>query len=287
MKVLITGVNGFIGKCLADYLYKKGIFVHGIGLQKASIGYTHKYYQIDVRRSFYINEEYDYVIHLAGISRTNVNVNYDFKAIKENNIDGIKNTIHSCKFNKFIFVSTSLIYKTDSKYIDENSKLTRDTMYKNSKYIAEKILREKVDANHYIILRPVNIIGPTQKNVALVPVVFEQAVNNKLIDIFVPYNKNMQFLHVNDFCRLIELILFSDISGIYNVASKEVIEIGRLVEEIVEITKSKSVILNSERKSIELNSIIIGEKIKKELNWSENISISEMLMEFYNKKYRI
>lgn len=284
MKILITGINGFIGQSLVESLIGKECEVYGVDIQENSYLKLKKYYCIDISKKFFLEEKFDFVIHLAALSRTNVNVDYDLKTITKINVTGLKNTIASCEFKKIIFLSSALVYSRKTEKITESSEICLKSLYSKTKYEAENICKELLPANKFVILRPVNVIGIKQKNVAFMPVFFNKAINNEDINIFVPANKTMQILDISDLIRSIQLILENEIFGLYNVSSDESIEIRELVNKILKICNSKSRVIYS-NDSLESKSIVDCNKIKKVLGWKAIKSIDEILLDYYNKKY--
>lgn len=286
MKILITGVNGFIGRCLARHFLKRGITVHGLDIQEESDLVLHKYYSVDVREPFHLSENYQVVIHLAGIGRTNVDIDYDYSILKKVNVDGVINTIHSCQYEKFMFLSSVLVYARECERVVETSELRGDSVYSQTKIEAEEAISELLPQDSYVIFRTVNVIGSEQRKVACMPVFFDKAMKNEQINIFVPANKIMQLIDVDDLCTLFEkaAIEYPEKYGIYNVAPKEYIEIRELVDKIIETTKSKAGVLYSNQ-NLEKVSVISAQKARETYNWNSTKTFDEIISNYYLEKY--
>lgn len=136
-----------------------------------------------------------------------------------------------------------------------------------------------------MIFRLVNVTGKKQKMVSFVPVFFDKAMKNEDIIIFVPPNKKMQLLDVDDIKSLIERVVMkgSDVFGIFNVASednKSILDIARI---IVKLTKSDSKIVCTNQE-YEKESLINSRKAEETFNWKAKKTIEDILMECYRER---
>jgi len=113
MKVLITGINGFVGKYLEKILIEKGYRVYGIDLKNNN---RENIFECDLKdpkrlESIILETEPEFIFHLAAISKTTFQ---DFKEIYEINVNGTLNLLNSClkleKKPKIIFISSSHVY---------------------------------------------------------------------------------------------------------------------------------------------------------------------------------
>src|SRR4051812_22251824 len=77
LRVLVTGVNGFVGKHLARELKNRGLQVAGVGqqgkLHPSLVGVVDDFYMCDLTKSDDVAriplDEFDSIINLAGLSR--------------------------------------------------------------------------------------------------------------------------------------------------------------------------------------------------------------------------
>lgn len=149
-KVLITGSSGYIGshlsKMLTDTLKYE---VHGLDIVDPQYP-LHKFYKQNINRLFTIDEEFDCVIHLAGL----VNVGESEKMPIQyyiTNLNGTMNIINKIKTKNFIFSSTGAAKQCESAY-------------GVSKRAAEDVIREFYTTHRptpYTIFRFYNVIGST------------------------------------------------------------------------------------------------------------------------------
>jgi nucleoside-diphosphate-sugar epimerase len=124
-------------------------------------------------------------------------------------------------------------------------------------------------------------VGPGQGQKAILPVFFQKALMNLPINVFAPKKSILQLLYISDIIKAFQLIIESrEVSGIYNLSSKDKISINKLAEEIVRITNSKSRIIYSNNEESNFSEIT-SQKAKKILNWEPEININDMLYLYF------
>lgn len=282
-KVLITGVNGFLGRSLTDSLDTNKYYISGLDLDKefsGSKGILENYYPIDISRPFHLDKDFDIVLHLAACNRTNRDNKLDYDIFEKINVFGTANVIHCCKFKRFLFLSTSKLYKRLPGLINEQSSLNPVSYYERSKCKAESVCRNYVDDKKLVIVRPVNITGIHQDNNAIVPAFFRRAVRGETIQIFVRDNSIIQFLSVKDVADALDAMMCrEEIYGVFNLSNNDSITIGELAEKIVAICNSSSEILylnEAEKDDVEIDSSKAIELLK----WRPKVLIGQMLKDY-------
>lgn len=126
MKILISGVAGFVGSHLADYLIEKGHRV--IGIDNLSTGdetnfnlKIKKFYKQDIKNvdsKIIEYEKPDWIFHLAANCRTFLSVE-DPMFDMENNIKGTLNMLLMARDNKvkrFVFASSCIVNSPNTPY---------------------------------------------------------------------------------------------------------------------------------------------------------------------------
>jgi len=163
-KILITGANGYIGKCLFFYL-KKRFKVIGIDKIKSS---EKEIYYCDINNTKRLNsiikkERPNIVIHLAAQSLVDESINKD--KYYTNNVQATKKLLEIMNKNdikKIIFSSTAAVYKQSSRLLTEKSKLHALSTYAKSKLICEKDIQRQKKIKS-IILRFFNVCSALEK----------------------------------------------------------------------------------------------------------------------------
>tara|TARA_B100000989_G_C19530576_1_gene469514 strand:- start:2197 stop:3153 length:957 start_codon:yes stop_codon:yes gene_type:complete len=160
MKILITGVAGFIGFSCAKYFLEKKFIIYGLDnfenyynvkLKKLRIkelkkNKNFKFYKIDIsdkKQVIKINSiNFDYVFHFAaqpGVRYSLINPKKYYK----NNVLGYANLISIIKkknIKKIIYASSSSVYGDQKKFpTKENSKLNSKNPYGTTKVITEEL----------------------------------------------------------------------------------------------------------------------------------------------------
>ena len=136
-KVLITGANGYIGKCLY-YFLKKKFEIIGIDKEKS---FEKKIYQCDIldRRKLdriIQKEKPEIIIHLAAQSLVDETINK--KKYYDNNNKATKTLLEIIKKIKNYFFEYCGHLKS-SKPLKENSKIKSLSTYAKTKLMCEKI----------------------------------------------------------------------------------------------------------------------------------------------------
>lgn len=126
-KALITGVAGFIGSHLADYLIDQGWQVFGVDNfltgDKKNINPKVRFKRVDIRKKdklteFVKNSKPDIVFHLAAIARTLWTVD-DPMLCHKTNVTGTLNvllTSREAKVRKVVFASSNIVYAGYTPY---------------------------------------------------------------------------------------------------------------------------------------------------------------------------
>ena len=281
-KVLITGCGGFVAQEILSVINYNLYEVYGLDCFEIKDKRLKKAYKIDITKEFFLDEEFDLVLHLAAYNRTHIGAACEYEQYYQVNVLGTKNLIRSCTFERFVFFSSATVYDTAQGLVTESGKIALDSYYARSKYEAEEVCRKCISKSKRIILRWTNIVGVAQSNIALLPIIFENALSNKEIHIFVPRNRIMQMIDVKDVANLFMLIIEGDLSGTYNVSNDYYLTIEELTKQVVHMCKSNSKIIFSCEER-ELPQIISSEKLKAALGNYTYRPIDKILNDFLEK----
>ena len=233
MKILITGVHGFVGSNLVKALSKEHT-IYGLDIVspiKEGIRYTFSWDFLDKPDEI---PEVDAIIHLAGKAHDTKNEAAADVYFKVNT--GLTKKIYDyylkSKAKKFIFFSTA---KAAADKVD--GILTEDVVpspvgpYGESKIAAEKYIQEHlVDDKQVYILRPCMIHGPGNKgNLNLLYGVVKKGIPWPLG----AYENRRTFTSIENLCFVINGLLTTDVpTGIYNMGDDEALSTNELIEEI-------------------------------------------------------
>lgn len=292
MKILVTGGAGFIGSNFIQYILEKYPNYEIVNLDVLSycgnlenlknIENNHNYQFIkgNIADEKLVNEiisnNVDYVINFAAESHVDRSIE-DPKIFLESNIIGTQNLLEIAKkheIKKYIQISTDEVYGTLGKtgYFTENTSLAPNSPYSASKAGADLLVR----AYHETFNLPMNITrcsnnyGPYQFPEKLIPLMINNAINNKELPVYGDGKNVRDWLHVYDHCTAIDLVLHKGkIGEVYNIGGnneKENIEIVKLILKY--LNKPESLIAYvKDRLGHDRRYAIDSTKIKEELKW--------------------
>lgn len=283
MKVLITGINGFIGYHLSKKLIERGYLVSGLKNEGGGVLNKKK-----VERAV---SEANIVVHLAGLtSHDDINKN-KIKTL-ETNIFGTKNIldafINSKKEKKFIFPSTGKVYgKISYLPLNEEHPTNPLNILGKSKLMTEKLIDfyasvlPNSSKKEFIIFRIFNVYGQRQERFLIPTIISQLKSTNKIIlgDII----SKRDYIHIDDvvnaFISVIEKKSSPGLS-IYNICSGNSLsasDIVKLVEKIKRIKISVKVGRKLLRQDEEKDEYGSYEKAKRDFKWKPRITITEGL----------
>ena len=175
MKVLITGVAGFMGSHLADAFLAKGYDVVGIdnllGGYEENVPSGVDFHNIDLDNLELIQplfEDVDLVVHTACTAYEGLSV-FSPSLVVRNTMQITTNIMSACvkaKVKKIVHLSSMARYGTQEvvPFVESMVPKPQDP-YGIAKYGAELMIKNIADTHglNYVILVPHNIIGPRQK----------------------------------------------------------------------------------------------------------------------------
>ena len=238
MKILITGVHGFVGSNLVKALSKDNI-IYGLDIidpVKEGVKFTFKWEDLDKEGMV---PEMDAIIHLAGKAHDTKNQAAAEVYFKVNRDLTIKIFDYFCahpNIKKFVFFSTA---KAAADKVD--GILTEDVVpapvgpYGESKIAAEQYLLSKTEevrskGKDVYIFRPCMIHGPGNKgNLNLLYNLVKKGIPWPLG----AFENRRTFTSIENICFAVNGVLTKDVpSGIYNMGDDEALSTNELIEEI-------------------------------------------------------
>lgn len=233
MKILITGVHGFVGSNLVEAL-KKEHTIYGLDIVapvKDGVEETFSWEDLDAGNV----PEVDAIVHLAGKAHDTKNQGAAEGYFKVNT--GLTQKIFDYflaqdSIKKFVFFSTA---KAAADKVE--GVLTEDVVpapigpYGESKIAAEKYILEHMPADKQVyIFRPCMIHGPGNKgNLNLLYNVVSKGIPWPLG----AFENRRTFTSVENICFAVNGVLTKDVpSGIYNMGDDEALSTNELIEEI-------------------------------------------------------
>tara|TARA_B100001057_G_scaffold476480_1_gene544546 strand:+ start:32279 stop:33241 length:963 start_codon:yes stop_codon:yes gene_type:complete len=312
LKILVTGGAGFVGSHLCEKLDKEFINCSLVIIDKltyaADKNYLknilkkkkHKFIKIDIinyRKIIKYFSKVDIAINVAAESHVDRSFNNSFEFTKTNTL-GAHVFLECCKQKKIknvYQISTDEVYgqKLFGKN-NEKDKLNPTNPYAASKAAAEMIINSYNESfkSKISILRANNIFGPRQNPEKIIPHTICSLIENKKINLHGSGQQKRCFLHINDFCKAVILIIKRKKHGeIYNIGSDQEIKIETLIKLICTMMNKnfkKSVKYVLDRPFNDFRYNISYDKMKK-LGWTPKLRLKLELVkiiDWYKDNYK-
>jgi nucleoside-diphosphate-sugar epimerase len=212
MKILITGVAGFIGSNLAERLIKEGHKV--IGIDNLEYGIYEqipkgvKFHKVDIRNKYIdpLFKGVDYVFHLAAKNCINDCQNDPVETF-DINVTGTANVFEAAKQNnvkKVIYAESSAMYEGCTTYPTSENNVNPQSFYSISKMCTSILAEgyERYSNLKFTALRYFCVYGPKQDYRRSIPPVFSSFIikllRNEQPIIYGTGEKKRDFIHVDD-----------------------------------------------------------------------------------------
>ena len=232
MKILITGVHGFVGSNLVKALSTEHT-IYGLDIvtpAKEGVEYTFGWDDLDKEG---LIPDVDAIIHLAGKAHDTKNQSKAEVYFQVNTelTKRIYDYFLTSNAMKFIFFSSvkAAADRVEGEYVDETVVPSPKGPYGESKIAAERYIQSK-QAKQTYILRPCMIHGPGNKgNLNLLYGVVKKGIPWPLG----AFENRRTFTSINNLCYIIDGLLTKDVeSGIYNINDDEAVSTNELIEII-------------------------------------------------------
>ena len=242
--LLVMGGTNFVSSSLAKYLISKGYNVDILTRGIRKVDYTgYRNHMICDRKS------------LQELRRTLKGYRYDYvfdiSAYSKEDVELLLNSLDLTNLKKYIFCSSGAVYKESNNILTESAETGFNPNwgpYGTIKLDAENfIINTKIP---YIILRPTYIYGENS-NLYREAYFFNRIINKKVIPIPWGNNTKTQFININDFVRICESAMNSNLTcRIYNVTHPDIVDWETLV-----LSCGKAINMEPTIKKVNVNNI--------------------------------
>ena len=310
-KILILGATGFVGRNLAERLYKEGytnLRNHGFNRKLEGFGES---VQGDLRDDKFVEEimkGVDVVYHCAASTSNAVDTIYaPLLHVTPNVIINALTMEKAYKegVKKFIFLSSSTIYPESGERAVCETDNIYESIYKTyfpvgwMKRYAEVLCKMYseilINPMQTVIVRPANLYGPHDKydldKCHVTPAsIIKVATRLDPIPVWGDGTEIRDLLYVEDFCEALQIIMEKEEHHeIYNVGSNSGYSVNEVIEYLKEIEGLESPIDYVNNKAPMIPKRLIDSfKIFDKLGWSAKTSIKEGLeksINWYKSEY--
>jgi dTDP-glucose 4,6-dehydratase len=242
----------------------------------------------------------DTIIHFAAQSHVQ-NSFEDALQYTHDNVQGTHTLLEASrkygKINRFIHISTDEVYGESMLNENEEKKNENSILCPTNPYAATKAAAELIAKSYYhsfkmpiIITRGNNVYGPNQYPEKLIPRFIQQLKQDEKVTIQGDGSNVRAFLHVNDVCSALQLVLEKgEIGEIYNVGSDDhheytVLQIAHiLIEKIKGTTTHNEWITYIEDRPFNDKRYYISNEKVKQLGWTIDVDFNKGIDELINK----
>lgn len=313
MKLLVTGGAGFIGSNFIRYVFDTRSNWHVVNFDKLTYagnlenlaGITsnpvcsarYSFANGDIADRELVNrifevEHPDVIVNFAAESHVDRSI-LDPAPFIETNVEGTQVLLEAARrhgVGRFIQISTDEVYGSlgpNDPPFTEESPLAPNSPYSASKAAADLMARayHKTYGVPVIITRCTNNYGPYQYPEKFIPVMILNALQNKPLPIYGDGQNIRDWIHVEDHCRAIALLIERGRVGeVYNIGAScewRNIDLARAVlkatgrpESLIQFVPDR---LGHDRRYA-----INACKLKNEIGWNPRYSLGDMLAKVVN-----
>lgn len=307
MKILITGVNGFLGEEIAKFfLSKKNFRIFGTDISSKKNS-KFSFINCDLTKNFKILTKEiqrikpDVIIHCAAkiFEETNKKKVWELNYYATKKLYDLSK---KCNVKKFIFISTFSIFEKNYNFlVKENEKPSCINEYGKSKVASENYIIKNVKNTQYYILRCPIILSKNRGY--RISILNDLIKDNFNVPIIGNGQNKISFVHSKDISQAIFLILKKNIkSDIFNICADDKLSFFELISNVIKKSRSKSKIIrinrflgnlvfdiaiklkllpctNYHKKIFNFSIVLDNSKFKKKTGWKPKFSSTQMFYE--------
>ncbi len=276
MKVLVTGISGFLGEAIAELLPVQHELI-GVG-GKSRKGFFQKYYasEIDV-----LNDEPDLIVmtHGAVVSGSD---NISMNELREANVEFTRSILKRFPNTPCIYTSTVSVFKVNESAIFENSEVDPTTEYALTKLEAEGLIDSHPNST---VVRLSSLFGPGMRENTILPVLVNQAIEQNEMTVYGNGNRTQNYIHVRDAAGLILKLIDEKGSWMSLYLGTYINEFSNneIAEIISNLTGATIRYIGTDNSA---SFRYDNSRSRTQINWSPSISVEEGLKEYIEWKKR-
>jgi dTDP-glucose 4,6-dehydratase len=219
----------------------------------------------------------DAAVHFAAESHVDRSIE-DASPFVQTNIEGSWRLVEACRaarVSRFVHVSTDEVYGSlgpDGKF-SEVSPLDPTSPYAASKAASDLLVLSAVKTHGFpaIVTRCTNNYGPFQFPEKFIPLMISRALANQHLPVYGDGRQVRDWIHVQDHCRALDLILRKGREGeVYNIGGECEMENISVARRILNVVEASEALLKfvTDRPAHDRRYALDCSKLKTELGWA-------------------
>ena len=318
LNLLVTGCCGFIGSNFVNYYFRQNEDATIVNID--ALYYCASKLNVDdeVRKSerYHLIQgnlcSFDLISNVLEIYKIDTVIHFAAQSHVQNSFDnalqyttdnvvGTHTLLEACrkygKIERFIHISTDEVYGESMLSENEEKKHEGSVLCPTNPYAATKAAAELIAKSYYhsfkmpiIITRGNNVYGPNQYPEKLIPRFIKQLLDKQKLTVQGDGSNVRAFLHVNDVCSALKLVLEKGIIGeVYNIGSDDhheytVLEIAKiLTKKILDTDNYDDWIQYVEDRPFNDKRYYISNQKVKDLGWSIDTDFDKGIDELIEK----
>ena len=306
MKIVITGVAGFIGSSIAKKLLQKGI--HIIGLDNLNNYYSKKlklarlyelksdkkfsFVETDLQKRFQVKEKnIDFVLHFAAQAGVRLPLDTINKYV-DSNIYAFKHALDLClrlSCNNFVYASSSSVYSGNIMMpLKESDQLMQPKNFYAYTKIYNEVMAEKY-AREYGInatgLRFFTVYGPWGRPDMAYYSFTKKVLNKEQIELYNEGNLSRDMTYIDDVVYGIQSLIskYEALKSInvLNLGNSKPIKTIQIVKEIEQYFNSKAKIIYKDKPNEVHDTLSDISLAKQVINYDPQIDFKDGIKDFF------
>jgi nucleoside-diphosphate-sugar epimerase len=245
LRVLITGVKGFVGSNLSLYLEGRGYEIIGCDISPSQV-------QGDVTDEAFVLErlgslDFDAVVHLAAMANVGESIKDPYRCFKINDLGTLNMLELACRkgVERFLYASSSNVYGVPVELpVKETTPFNPRTPYDQSKVAGEAMVVGYYRAKGLpiTILRSWKLFGAHDAPSAAIPRFIQACFSNDPLTLYNAGRDITDPTHIENYCRAVELCLTKEeaVGEAFNIGTGRYKSIREIAETIKRLTGSSS-----------------------------------------------
>lgn len=301
-RIVVVGSNSFSGASFVDFALKKGASVIGLSRSAEPIDALLPYKWRDHSnfqfRKLDLNRDLPKIMELIQDFKPEYVVNFAAQSMVGESWAApadwfMTNAVSTVKFHdelrkldflqRYVHITTPEVYGSCTGFVKEDFPFNPSTPYAVSRAAADMSLRTFHSAYGFPVVstRAANVYGPGQQLYRIIPRTILFVLLGRQLQLHGGGASTRSFIHIDDVSNATWSIMKNGKSGdTYHISTNDVISIKDLVEKICDklgADFNSSVEVVGDRLGKDSAYHLESSKLRKELNWVDNISLDQGL----------